>query len=161
MFVWFAAMSFVIITVVFASAAVDYRLIMLGAVLPLAEGAIGGPWLLHTMLGSIVLFAAVMLATRGRRIAGRRWVGLPIGVFLHLVLDGTWTNAKLFWWPFLGRSALGHGRVPELQHLGVSLTLEVIGVGVAVWSVRRFGLLEADARRRFIRTGQLPRELFR
>jgi hypothetical protein len=161
MFIWFAAMSFVIIVVVFSSAAVDYRLIMVGAVLPLAEGAVGGPWLLHTMLGAVALFGLVMVGTRGRRIAGRRWVGLPIGVFLHLVLDGTWTNAKLFWWPFLGRSALGDGPIPELRHPGFSLVLEVVGVGVALWSVRRFGLLEPEARRQFVRTGQLPRELFR
>lgn len=161
MFFWFAGVGFVLVVLVFSSPNVDYRLVMAGAVLPLAEALVGGPWLLHTLLGSAALLVAVTLATRGRRLAGRRWVGLPIGVFLHLVLDGTWTDAKLFWWPFLGGSPLGDGPVPELRHVVVSLVLDLVGLAVLVWAWRGFGLDRPGDRERFLRTGQLPRELFR
>src|SRR5262245_28306586 len=114
MFLWFAGASFVIVWAVFRSPALDYRLVMLGAVLPVGEAAIGGPWLLHTLVGGVALLAIVMLATRGRRLVRRRWIGLPIGVLLHLALDGTFMRADLFWWPFLGE-ALGSDGVPEWE----------------------------------------------
>jgi hypothetical protein len=158
-FVWFAALSFLIVVLVFDSAAVDYRWIMLGAVLPVGEALVGGPYGLHTLLGSVVLFGVVVVATRGRRLVARRLVGLPIGTFLHLVLDGTWTRAKLFWWPFLGAGQLGTGRVPEFDHVGVSLVLEAVGVLVAAWLIRRYALTDAVRRARFLRTGRLGRDL--
>jgi len=161
MFVWFAAGSFLIVVMVFDSPAVDYRFVMLGAVLPVAEGAVGGPWLLHTLLGCAVVFAVVVIATRGRRLAGRRAIGLPIGLFLHLVLDGTWLNSKLFWWPFRGGRPLGEGRMPEFDHLGTSVALEIVGVAIALYSIRRFELYRPARRREFVRTGRLSRDLMR
>lgn len=157
MLLWFAAVSVLIVVLVFDSAAVDHRFVMIGAVAPVAEGLVGGPWLLHTLVGSVALLVVVVLATRGRRVVARRLVGLPIGTFLHLVLDGTWTRADLFWWPFLGTDAIGSGQLPEIEHLGRSLVLEVIGVGVAVWLVRRFGLTDPARRDLFRRTGRLQR----
>jgi hypothetical protein len=160
-FVWFAAAAFLIVVLVFSSAAIDYRYVMLGAVLPVVEGAFGGPYLLHTLLGSVVVLVVVVLATRGRRLAARRLVGLPIGLFLHLVLDGTWQRSELFWWPFLGTGALGDGQIPELDHLAVSLVLEAVGIGLAVWLVKRFRLDEPVRRREFVRTGRVGRDLLR
>ncbi len=58
--------------------------------------------MLHTLVGSVVLLAVVMLATRRNRLRGGKLLGIPIGMFLHLVLDGTWADSDLFWWPFLG-----------------------------------------------------------
>ena len=161
MFIWFASASFLIVVLVFSSPAVDYRFVMLGAVAPVGEVFVGGPYVLHTLLGSVALFGAVVLATRGRRLSARRFVGLPIGMFLHLVLDGTWTRAELFWWPFLGADALGAGQVPEVEHLGVSIVLEVVGIGIALWLVRRFALTEPARREEFFRTGRLGRDLLR
>ena len=43
MFVWFAAASFLIVVMVFDSPAVDYRMVMLGGVVPVLEGAVAGP----------------------------------------------------------------------------------------------------------------------
>jgi hypothetical protein len=157
MLFWFAAVSVLIVVLVFDSAAVDHRFVMIGAVAPVAEGLLGGPWLLHTLLGSVTLLTLVVVATRGRRVAARRLVGLPIGTFVHLVLDGTWTRADLFWWPFLGTDAIGSGQLPEIEHLGRSLVLEVVGIAVAVWLVRRFGLADRERRDHFRRTGRLQR----
>jgi hypothetical protein len=161
MFVWFAAAAFLVVVLVFSSPALDYRLIVLGAVLPVAEGAFGGPYVLHTLVGSVALLVVVVLATRGRRLVARQWVGLPIGTFLHLVLDGTWSRTELFWWPFLGGDPLGAGQTPELEHLGVSLVLEVVGVVIALWLVRRFELTDPARRAELLRTGRLGRDLLR
>jgi hypothetical protein len=160
MFVWFAAASFLIVVMVFDSPAIDYRLVMLGAVAPVLEGVVGGPWILHTLAGCAVVLAVVVLATRGRRLAGRRAIGLPIGLLLHLVLDGTWTNSSLFWWPFGGRP-LGEGPIPEFEHVAVSIALEVVGVAIAIYAVRRFELARPDRRREFLRTGRLGRDVMR
>ena len=112
-------------------------------------------------MGCIVVFALVVVVTRGRRLAARRAIGLPIGLLLHLVLDGTWTNSKLFWWPFGGGRPLGESRVPEFEHLGVSILLEVVGFALAAFSIHRFELTRPDRRREFMRTGRLGRDLLR
>ena len=155
MFLWFAAGSAAIVWFVFQSPAIDFRFVMLGAVLPLVETPFrDGP--LHTLLAPTLLLALLMVATPGRRLLRRRLLGVPIGMFLHLVLDGTWTRSSVFWWPVTGWA------FPNQQSLVVargiwSLVLEIVGVGLAAWLWGVFGLDDADRRRRFVRTGQLDR----
>jgi hypothetical protein len=161
MFIWFAAASFLIVVMVFDSPAVDYRMVMLGGVAPVLEGAVAGPWLLHTLVGCAAAFVVVVIATRGRRLAARRAIGLPIGLFLHLVLDGTWLNSSLFWWPFGGGRPLSEGRIPEFDHLAASVALEVFGVVIAIFLIRRYELVQPDRRREFVRTGRLARAVLR
>jgi hypothetical protein len=161
MFIWFAAASFFVVVMVFDSPALDYRMVMLGAVTPVIEGAVGGPWVLHTLTGCAAVFAIVVVATRGRRLAARRMIGLPIGLLLHLVLDGTWLSSSLFWWPFGGGRPLGQGRIPEFDHLGPSVALEVVGIAIAVVLVRRYDLARPERRRQFVRSGRLAREVMR
>jgi hypothetical protein len=156
MFFWFAGVGWLAVVVVFQSPALDYRLVMLGSVLALLDGVTGGPWVLHTLIASVATLALVMFSTRRRRLARRRWLGLPIGMFIHLVLDGVWADSRVFWWPFLGRS-FGASRLPELDRGGLSVVMELVGVGALVWGWRRFGLTDPQARDRFVRTGQLPR----
>jgi hypothetical protein len=153
--IWFAVLSVVLTWAVFQSPAIDYRLVALGAVLPVAEVPFG-PGPLHTLLGPTVVLTAVMLATQRRRLVRRRWLGLPIGMYLHLVLDLAWTDAEVFWWPFLG-APLFDGDAPELGRGVWTLVMELAGVAAAVWAYRRFGLDDADRRRRFLHTGQLDR----
>jgi hypothetical protein len=156
---WFAGLSFVVVWSVFRSPALDYRVVMAGAVLPVAEAAVGGPWLLHTLVGGVALLAAVMLATRERRLVRRRAIGLPIGVLLHLALDGTFTRGELFWWPFLGE-ALGVRGLPEMERPAVVIVLlELAGAAALLWAYRRFGLDDVERRARFLRTGHLDRRL--
>ena len=158
MVLWFAGLSVLIVWLVFQSPALDYRFVVVGAVLPSLETLLGAPYVLHTLLGAVVVLVVVMLATRHRRLVRRRWLGLPIGMFLHLALDGTWSDAGLFWWPFLGEP-LGEGDVPEAGRGWVVLVaLEVIGALVVAWSWFRFGLDRADRRERFLRTGRLDAE---
>jgi len=158
MFLWFVGVSFAFVFLVFRSPALDYRLVMLGSVLPVGEVVLGGPRLLHTLLVAVALLGIVMLATRERRLVRRRWISLPIGMMMHLVLDGVWAQTQVFWWPFFGWS-FGDGPLPELDHGGVTLVLEVLGAAALVWCWFSFGLTDAGNRRTFIRTGHLPREL--
>jgi hypothetical protein len=159
MFLWFLGASFALVWNVFRSPALDYRLVMVGAVLPLAEIPLGGPRLLHTLAFAVGLLAAVMLATRDRRLVRRRWISLPIGVFMHLVLDGVWTQAEVFWWPFFGLS-FGEGPLPELDRgLGWTVVLELAGAAALAWCWVAFGLGDAGRRAAFVRTGHLDREL--
>lgn len=156
MFFWFAGVGWLLVVAVFQSPALDYRLVMLGSVLPLLDGGTGGPWLLHTLLASVAALALVMMATQHRRLVRRRWLGIPIGMFIHLVLDGAWANTHVFWWPAFGAS-FGHDRLPEFDRGALSILMEVVGVVALVYAWQRLGLREHDARERFLRTGQLPR----
>jgi hypothetical protein len=159
MFLWFIGVSFVFVWLVFRSPALDYRLVMLGSVIPLGEAAFGGPRVLHTLLAAVALLVLVVLATSRRRLVRRRLISLPIGLLMHLVLDGIWTRADVFWWPFLGPS-FGTGGLPEFERpIGVGLLLELIGVGCLVWCWRTFGFADRANRDRFLRTGHLPRDL--
>jgi hypothetical protein len=156
---WFVGPSVAIVWLVFRSPALDYRVVAAGALLPLLEAATGGPRVLHTLLGAVVALALVMVATRGRRLVRRRWLGLPIGLFLHLALDGAFTRAELFWWPFLGWS-LGGGGLPELDRpLVVVVLLEVAGAAALWWCAQAFGLDDPARRQVMLRTGQVDRAL--
>ena len=157
MLIWFAVMSIVITWAVFQSPALDYRLVALGSVLPVIEVPFGaGP--LHTLVAPTVVLGVVMLVTRGRRLRRRQWLGIPIGMYLHLVLDLAWTRSETFWWPFLGVD-VGPGRAFELDRGPWTLVMELVAVLVGVWAYRRFGLDDPTRRRRFLRTGQLDRSV--
>jgi membrane-bound metal-dependent hydrolase YbcI (DUF457 family) len=156
---WPAGLSLAIVWQVFHDPAIDYRLVVAGAVLPdVIDGPMGGARLAHTLLFSVLLLTVVIVATRGHRHARRRLLALPIGTFVHLVLDGMWARAHGFWWPFLGGRLTG--RLPALDHGAVVLVLEeVAGALALLWWWRRFGLSDRARRSAFLRTGRLPRDL--
>ena len=155
MLIWFAVLSVVLTWAVFQSPAIDYRLVALGSVLPLVEVPFGaGP--LHSLLAPTLVLAVVMLATTNRRLVRRRWLGLPIGMYFHLVLDLAWTRTDTFWWPFLSRT-FSPGSAPEVDRGPWSLVMEAVGIAVGVWAYRRFGLDDRRRRDLFVRTGQLDR----
>jgi len=153
-FLWFLAFSTLIVWQVFQSPALDYRGVLVGSVLPLLDAAFGGPRLLHTLLCPVVVMVVVMLATRNRRLRRRAWLGLPIGLFMHLILDGIWSNSSAFWWPLLGTGTDGGG-LPELSRGFGGVALELTGLAVGVWLWRRLGLDDAERRRAFVTTGRL------
>ena len=157
MLIWFATLSVVLTWAVFQSPAIDYRLVALGAVLPVVEAPFGaGP--LHSLLAPTLVLALVMVATQRRRLVRRRWLGLPIGMYLHLVLDFAFTRTATFWWPFLGFE-FSPGSSPEWDRGVLSLLMELVGIGVGVWAYGRFGLDDPARRSRFLRTGQLDRSV--
>lgn len=157
MILWFAGVSFVFVWWVFRSPALDYRLVMLGSILPVGEVVFGGPRWLHALIAPVALMGVLMLATQKRRLVRRRWIGIPIGMMMHLVLDGIWARPTVFWAPFLGID-FGSEGLPEFGHsVGVSVVLEVIGLACLVWAWRAFDFSNRAARDRFLRTGQLTR----
>jgi hypothetical protein len=155
---WFAGGAFVGVWLVFRSPAVDYRLVVAGALLPLVELPFGSPRVLHSLTGPAALLALAMVATPLRRLAQRRLVAVPIGVLVHLLLDGIWTDTQAFWWPFAGL-AWSDARLPELARGGLDLVLEAAGAAALWWCWRRFRLDEPARRARFVRTGQLDRDV--
>jgi hypothetical protein len=158
MLLWPAGLALVLVWGVYRDPAIDYRLVVAGAVLPDAvDGPFGGARFLHTLVASVVLLAVVMVATRGRRRARRRWLAVPMGTFSHLLADGVWARTSTFWWPFLGGQL--QGRLPAVEHgLAVLVVEEALGAAALVWFWRRFRLGEPPRRRAFLRTGRLPRE---
>lgn len=161
MFLWFAGVSLVFVWAVFKSPALDYRLVMLGSVLPLGEAAIGGPRLLHTLVVVAAVLFVIVLATPRRRLLRRQLIGLPIGMMMHLVLDATWARTEVFWWPLFGID-FGAGQVPEIDRgIAIALVLDLVGAACLAWAWQRFGLSDPARRSAFLRTGQLSRELSR
>lgn len=159
MVLWFAGLSFVIVVAVFRDGAIDYRLVMTGALLPDAVDVwFGGARVLHTLVFSAALLGVVMLGTRGHRALRRRLLAVPIGTFLHLVLDGMWADTRTLWWPLAGGPL--RARLPSLQRpWGLTLAMELAGAVALVWAWRRFRLGDPVRRSAFVRTGRLDRSL--
>lgn len=159
MLLWFAGLSWLAVWRIFRSPTIDYRLVVVGALLPLVDLALGRPTVVHTLLGPVVAFALVAVVTRRRRLASRRWVGIAIGLFLHLVLDGAWADTELFWWPASGAD-LGSLDVPEASWPLVGrIAAEVVGAVTLAGLWVRLGLSDPARRATFVHSGHLDREL--
>jgi hypothetical protein len=159
LFLWFLGGSWVVVWAVLQDPAVDYRLVMLGALLPdVIDAPLGGAREAHSLVGSAVVLVLVMAVTVGRRRLRRRLLALPIGMLVHLVLDGIWTDTRVFWWPFRGWSLAHAGALPSLAHpIALTVVEEVAGAAALGWCWVRFGLRDRDNREHFVRTGHLPR----
>jgi membrane-bound metal-dependent hydrolase YbcI (DUF457 family) len=155
---WFIGPTILIVWSVFKSPAADYRVVAVGALLPLVELPFGEPRLFHSLTGAALLLGAVMVGARGQRLVQRRLLGLPIGVLMHLVLDGAWADAHGFWWPFLG-TAWSTSELPELGRGAFDIVLELAGAAACWWGWRRFRLDEPDRRRLFVQTGRVGRDI--
>ena len=125
----------------FRDPAFDYRLLIVGSVLPLADGVTGGAGVLHTLVFSLVLMVVVMLSTVGRRPVRKLLLGLPIGTMLHLVFDAAWTDTDLFWWPLGGWSFDDDAAAGGVAGRGGTSPLELVGLAMLVWVWRRSHLV--------------------
>lgn len=158
MLLWFVGPSILLVWAVFRSPAADYRVVALGALLPLVELPFGEPRLLHSLSGAAVLLALVMLVARGQRVRQRQLLGLPIGMLMHLVLDGAWADTHGFWWPFLGIS-WSASELPELGRGALGIVFELAGAATCSWGWRRFRLSEPARRQIFLTTGRVGRDI--
>ncbi len=158
MILWFAGLSFLLVAWIFASPAIDYRLVVAGSVVPSIEPLVGGPWALHTLLAPVLAMGVVMVGFRGRRLRQRRWLGVPIGLFMHLVLDASWARTSLFWWPVFGWRA-DAGDLPSIPSPAVVVLLELAGLAACIWAVRRYRLDRPEERDLFLRQGRLSRQV--
>ncbi len=157
---WFVGPAILVVWAVFGSPAADYRLVALGAVLPLVELPFGEPRLLHSLTGAAAVLVIVMVGARGRRLRQRQLLGIPIGLLLHLVLDGSFADDHAFWWPFLGWR-WSHSELPVLGRGWWSVALEVVGLAACWWAYRRFRLDEPERRAAFVRSGRIGRDVVR
>lgn len=131
MILWFAGGACLAVRLVFGDSRIDYRLVIVGALLPDLPLRLTP---LHAVLFPVALMLAVMAVAR-RRLVQRRLLAVPIGVFMHLVLDGMWTRAGVFWWPFLGLS-LGGSRLPSLDRpFWLLVVQEAAGALALAWAV--------------------------
>jgi hypothetical protein len=154
MLLWFVGTSIVTIWYVFRDPAFDYRLLIVGSVLPpVVDVWFGGARVMYSVTASVVLLAVVMLVTVGRRRLRRTLLGLPLGTFLHLVFSGAWADSDAFWWPFSG--GFDEAPLPFEGRGWWNVVPELVGLALVVGIVRRAGLRGRGARRRFLRTGVL------
>jgi hypothetical protein len=150
---WYTGLSILLVAMVFQSSGLDYRLVALGALVPLVlDTPAGHRFVGHTLLLAVGVFAVVLIGTAGRsRLLRRRLLCLPIGMFVGLVLSGAFTQDHVFLWPFLG----GFGHENLLPSWWVVLAEEVVGLAVWWWIVGQFDLYLPDRRAEFLRTGRL------
>lgn len=138
----------------------DHRLIIVGALLPdLIDSVKGKQWIAHTLLFPVGILFIVMLITIGRRASRRRLLALPIGLFWHLIFDASWTNPNIFWWPVAGVSFGDSGILLAEGSLGKIILLELSGVLNLMWLFKRWGLSDAQRRKKFVRTGRIDRSI--
>lgn len=153
MFFWFIGTAIVTVGVVFRDPRFDYRLLIVGSVLPIVDGVFGGARALHSVTVSVALLG-VLMATSGRKPIRKVLLGLPIGMILHLVFDGAWSDTEVFWWPFFGLS-FNDAPLPIVGRGWWSVLLEVIGVAICAWLWRHNVLGDPARRAAFRRDGRL------
>jgi hypothetical protein len=151
---WLIGPSIVGVHEIFTSRGLDYRLIGIGAVVPLLVDAPLGYFAYgHSLVVAVAVLAVVMLATIGRpRLVRRRLICLPIGWMCGLVLSGAFLHDVSFLWPLLGSDFPDDSLVPPFT---VLVLLDAAGLAISIWAWGRFGLRERAVRDDFLRHGRL------
>ncbi len=157
MVLWFVILAPVLVAEIFQSPMADYRVVAIGAALPLIEAFFAGARYLHTMVVATGLLAVVMLATANRRLLRRRLLGIPIGLLLHLVLDFTWVESELLWWPAFGFEFNDDATAAFNRPVEIGLLLDIAAIVVGIWAFRRYELDNPDNRDLLVRSGRLAR----
>ncbi|MFQ5917791.1 MAG: metal-dependent hydrolase [Candidatus Binatia bacterium] len=150
---------------------IDYRLILLGSILPDIIDKPLGIWLLgdgralaHSLLFSALLVALGLLLYARRRSTGL--LSLSFGSIVHLLLDKIWLDPGIFLWPIFGWSFERGDASSWLERWLETLTTEpsvyvpeVIGallLGALFFYLVRRGTLHS-----FVRTGTADRGMKR
>jgi hypothetical protein len=153
-FLWFVGTAVITVWYVFRDPRFDYRLLVVGSVLPELDALFGGMRWFHSLACSVALLGVVMVVSVGRKPLRKLLLGLPIGMLLHLVFDGAWATTDVFWWPFTGAS-IGDEPLPSARRGWWNVLLEAIGLAILAWVWRRAGLADRRRRRAVLRTGRL------
>src|SRR6266550_3641225 len=168
MFFWYLGAGCALLLVTLGPRRIDYRLALLGLVLPLADVVIrilayphsrlGVHLYLHTFLFALVLALAVMTFLRGA--TARRWFVVPMAVVIHLLLAGMLGDPVGLFWPLVGSHFAKLpdgvrlvGRVLPLS--GGDIVKEVLGIAALVYIAVAFGLDKPAALKEFLRSGML------
>lgn len=153
MTLWFVAPAWLMVWAVFRDPRIDYRFLAIGALAPaVIDAPVGERAYAHTLLAPVAVLLVVLIVTAGRKPARPRLLMIPIGMLLHLVLEGLWTAPEQFWWPVLGVDLPGDELVPSASVIAIR---DALGLLALVWFVRRFGLADRVRLRAFVRTGRV------
>ncbi|CAB4885249.1 unannotated protein [freshwater metagenome] len=155
MLFWFLGTAVASVWFVFRDPGFDYRLLCVGALLPdVIDPWFGGARAMHSVTISIAALLLVVIASAGRKRWRKRALAVPIGIMLHLVYDGAFSNTVLFWWP-VGGLHFRDDPLPSMARGWVDVPLELIGLALLVWVWRTFGLRSRVRRDLLWRTGRL------
>lgn len=140
MLLWFVGTSVAAVWFVFRDPQFNFRLVVVGALIPdIIDGIGGGAGPLHSVVTVIGLLAVVMLITTGRRPVRKPLLAVVIGLFMHLVFDGAFANTSMFWWP-LGGFATYEQALPSIDRGWINVGLELVGLGLILWVRSQIGL---------------------
>ena len=132
MLFWFVATAIWSVWFVFRDPKFDYRLVAIAALVPdLIDGLRGSVGPLHSVVTSIAVLFAIMVATAGRKPSRQRLLAVPIGMFIHLIFDGAFSNPETFWWPFMGAN-LSDEPLPSVERGLLNLPLSTCSQMVAL-----------------------------
>ena len=137
MLFWFVGTAVAAVWYVFHDPKFAFRLVVAGALAPdVIEVFLGHAGPLHSVVTMVAIMAAVMLITYGRKKSRSKMLAVVIGMFLHLVFDGAFTNTKMFWWPLSGLQ-FGDYALPVFDRGLINIPLEIIGVLLIIWTRRQ------------------------
>lgn len=169
MILWHLGTAAAIVYVTLGRRRVDYRFVLVGAVLPDAVDAILRPLIAdgsidrtigHALVAPVVLAVIVIVAMRGEaRLAA---FGLAVGWLLHLVTDGMWAAPRTFFWPAFGGAFDDQVHEPyswdvvtqPLEHATTWLK-ELFGAASLAWFWVAFRMGEDQRLQMFLRDGRL------
>lgn len=169
MIFWHLGTAAALVYVTLGRRRIDYRYVLVGAVLPdLVDGLLGlflfegpeGRWIAHSLLMPIAVAVAIILGARGeRRLA---LFGIAVGWLVHLVMDGMWESPKTFLWPAFGAGFASEPAEPygwdlflhPFDHL-TTWGAELAGIALLAWFYVAFELGKGDRLRLFFRDGYL------
>jgi inner membrane protein len=165
---WHMGIATAIVYVTIGRRRVDYRFILLGAVLPdLIDGASclvyecgGGRGAAHSLFANVAVTVLIILLLRGE--TRLSVFGIGVGWLLHLVADGMWDAPKTFFWPVAGSDFAVSPAEPyswdlladPLAHLS-TWGGELVGIAILAWFWVAFSLGDPERRSRFLRDGYL------
>lgn len=168
MLFWHLGLAAAVVYVTIGRRRVDYRFVLLGAILPdLVDAATcpfydcgGGRGVAHSLLANVLVTVLIILVLRGEtRLAV---FGIGVGWLLHLVADGMWDLPRTFFWPIAGTAFDPSPAEPyswdlftdPFAHLS-TWGAEVVGLVVLAWFYVAFGFNDRTRRARFFRDGHL------
>ena len=169
MLLWHLGIAALIVYVSLGRRRIDYRMILVGAVLPdVVDGLLGlfffdgpaGRWIAHSIFAAIAVTVLIILVFRGDR--RQSLFGIGVGWLLHLVADGMWAAPETFLWPAFGTEFSKSPTEPytwdlfldPIAHLS-TWGGELIGFAILAWFWVAFRLGEADRFRLFLSDGYL------
>jgi len=169
MLLWHMGVAAVVVYVSLGRARIDYRWILIGAIVPDLIDGLGelffyaggtGRGAAHSVTAVVVVAVSVLVLSKGQRRLSM--FGLAVGWLLHLVADGMWQAPETFLWPAFGASFADAPSEPyswdlfihPLDHVG-TWGGEVAGLAALLYLGAAFELGNRERRRRFFQDGLL------